>query len=319
MQFGVKISRRGLVRAGIAAAIAIVLDRPGRTAPLASELPLREIADGVYCFAGVHELMSTDNSGAICNLGVIVGAEAAAVIDTGGSIAEAKALISAVRKVTDKPLRYAVNTHMHPDHVFGNAAFRDIGATLVGHKNLPAALQARGEFYLQRFRGLLGAVMQGVEIVVPSLLVDETLELDLGGRMLQLRAWKPAHTDNDLTVFDSASGTLFTGDLVFLQHLPTIDGSLLGWMRQLDDLAAVKASRIVPGHGPAPSRWPEALKAQRQYFDILARDIRKSIKDGQPLIEAVKIAAQSESGNWALFEEFNERNATVAFAELEWE
>jgi quinoprotein relay system zinc metallohydrolase 2 len=289
------------------------------SAPIGAELALKEIAGGIYCFTGIHELMTVENEGAICNLGLIVGADAAAVIDTGGSIVEAKALIGAAKKITDKPIRYAVNTHMHPDHVFGNAAFRDIGATIAGHKNLPAALEARAEFYLQRFRGLLGEVMQGVEIVIPTLLVDETLELDLGGRVLQLRAWKPAHTDNDLTVFDSASGTLFAGDLVFLDHLPTIDGSLLGWMRQLDDLAAIKAVQIVPGHGPAPSPWPEALSAQRRYFDILARDIRKSIADGQPLSEAVKTAAQSESGNWALFEEFNERNATVAFAELEWE
>jgi quinoprotein relay system zinc metallohydrolase 2 len=294
--------------------------RPSHSAALAAELPLKEIADGVFCFSGVHELMTTENAGAICNLGVVVGADAAAVIDSGGCLIEARAMIAAVKKLTDKPLRYAINTHMHPDHVFGNAAFRDIGAAIVGHKNLPTALQARGEFYLQRFNSLLGdRVMKGVEIVAPTLLVDDMLELDLGARTLMLRAWKPAHTDNDLTVLDSASGTLFAGDLVFMQHLPTIDGSLLGWMRQLDELAAVKATQVVPGHGPAPSPWPDALKAQRQYFDILARDIRKSIKDGQPLSDAVNTAAHSESGNWALFEEFNERNATVAYAELEWE
>jgi quinoprotein relay system zinc metallohydrolase 2 len=311
----------GLAAALTCAAMPLSLGaRPGHSAPLGGELALKEIADGVYTFTGVHELMSPANGGAICNLGVIVGAEAAAVIDTGGSLAEARALIAAVSKVTDRPLRYAINTHMHPDHVFGNAAFRDIGATLAGHKNLPAALQARGEFYLQRFNSLLGdRVMRGVEIVVPTLLVNEALELDLGGRKLELRAWKPAHTDNDLTILDSTSGILFAGDLVFMQHLPTIDGSLLGWMRQLDELASIKASQLVPGHGPSPSPWPGALDAQRRYFDVLARDIRKSIAEGQPISEAVKTAAQSESGNWALFDEFNERNATVAFAELEWE
>ncbi len=289
-------------------------------APIGPDLRLKEIADGVFCFTGVHQLMTAENEGAICNLGVIVGTDAAAVIDTGGSIGEARALIAAAGKITDKPLRYALNTHMHPDHVFGNAAFRDIGATLVGHSNLPAALKARGEFYLQRFEGLMGGrVMRGVEIVTPSLLVSGSLELDLGGRTLQLRAWEPAHTDNDLTVLDITSGTLFAGDLVFLQHLPTIDGSLLGWMRQMDELSAAKATSVVPGHGPAPSLWPDALQAQRRYFDVLAADIRKSIADGVPISEAVKTAGQSERGNWDLFEEFNERNATVAYAELEWE
>lgn len=315
-----KFSRRGIGKAGFAISAAALFAFRGHAAPIGPELSLKEIADGVFCFSGAHQLMTAENEGAICNLGVIVGAEAAAVVDTGGSMIEARALIEAVRKITNKPLRYAINTHMHPDHVFGNAAFRDIGATLVGHRNLPDALQARGKFYLQRFEGLMGGrVMRGVEIVAPSLLVGETLELDLGGRTLHLRAWKPAHTDNDLTVLDSASGTLFAGDLVFMQHLPTIDGSLLGWIRQLDELTSIEAKQVVPGHGPAPSPWPDALNAQRRYFDVLTRDLRKSIASGQPLSESVKTAAQSESGNWALFEEFNERNATVAYAELEWE
>jgi quinoprotein relay system zinc metallohydrolase 2 len=320
-----KINRRTFSRAAAASFVCAAMPlsmsaRKAFSASIGPELALKEIASGVYCFSGVHELMTEENEGAICNLGVVIGADAAAVIDSGGSIIEAKALIAAVRKITDKPIRHAINTHVHPDHVFGNAAFSDIGAAIVGHKNLPAALQARGEFYLQRFEGLMGGrVMRGVEIVVPTLLVDGAFELDLGGRKLQLRAWQPAHTDNDLTVFDSASGTMFAGDLVFMQHLPTIDGSLLGWMRQLDELSAVKASQVVPGHGAAPSVWPDALKAQRQYFDVLARDIRKSIADGQSISEAVKTAAQSESGNWVQFDEFNERNATVAFAELEWE
>ena len=153
----------------------------------------------------------------------------------------------------------------------------------------------------------------------PTLLVEDRLELDLGGRVLELRAWKAAHTDNDLTVRDAATRTLFAGDLVFTGHLPTLDGSLLGWLRQMDALAAIDAARAVPGHGPAPAGWPDALDAERRYFEVLARDIREAIADGRPLSEAVKTAGQSERGNWALFDDYNERNATAAYAELEWE
>ncbi|TIT54718.1 MAG: MBL fold metallo-hydrolase, partial [Mesorhizobium sp.] len=77
--------------------------------------------------------------------------------------------------------------------------------------------------------------------------------------------------------------------------------------------------RVVPGHGPVPADWPEALTAERRYFEVLARDIRKAIADGMPLSEAVKTAGASERGKWRLFDEYNERNATAAFAELEWE
>jgi quinoprotein relay system zinc metallohydrolase 2 len=286
-----------------------------------ADFALREIADGVFAFQGVNELMHPENEGAICNLGVVVGADAVAVIDSGGSLVEARAFIDAIAEVTSKPVRYLINTHVHPDHIFGNAAFRTIGPTVVGHRNLPAALEARGAYYLQSYRNQLGdKLMEGIEIVPPTLLVDAVLELDLGGgRVLQLKAWEAAHTDNDLTVLDPTSGTLFAGDLVFMGHLPTIDGSLLGWLRQMDALAGIDAVRVVPGHGPVSSEWPEALEPERRYFEVLAGDLRKAIKEGTPLAEAVETAGRSEAQNWALFDEYNERNATTAYAELEWE
>lgn len=286
----------------------------------APSVHLVSIADGVYAFQGLHALMTPDNAGAICNVGVVVGGEAVAVIDSGGSLVEANALVTAIRATTDRPIRYLINTHMHPDHIFGNAVFKQHGATIVGHKNLPRALEARGAFYLDSYRRQLGdELMQGVAIVAPDETVETTRQIDLGGRTLELRAWAAAHTDNDLTVMDTASRTLFAGDLVFMQHLPTLDGSLLGWMRQMNELAALPASRVVPGHGPAFADWPEALTEERRYFDVLAGDLRKAIKDGVPMAQAVTTAAKSERDKWALFDDYNERNATAAYAELEWE
>ena len=317
--------RRKLVRgfACVGASAAVLpccLSHAAFAADAGKKIALNEVADGVYAFGGVNELMTQANQGAICNLGLVVGDEAAAAIDSGGSLIEAKAFLAAIEAVTDKPVRYLVNTHMHPDHIFGNAAFRNVGAVIVGHQNLPRALAARGDFYLQSYRRQIGDVlMKGVEIVPPTELVDNLLELDLGGRKLELRAWKAAHTDNDLTAYDRETRTFFAGDLVFMGHLPTLDGSLLGWMRQLDELAAVDATTVIPGHGPVPSMWPDALEAERRYFDVLAGDLRKAIADGQPLDKAVQTAGASERGNWALFDDYNQRNATAAYAELEWE
>jgi quinoprotein relay system zinc metallohydrolase 2 len=311
----------GFACVGVGAAmLPCCLGRAALAAAGNPDIALKRIADGVFAFQGVDELMTEANEGAISNLGVVVGNDAAAVIDSGGSLVEAHAFIAAIEKITARPVRYLVNTHMHPDHIFGNAAFREAGATIVGHRNLPRALEARGAFYLQSFREQVGdALMKGVEIVPPTMLVDDRLELDLGGRVLELRAWKPAHTDNDLTVLDRATRTLFAGDLVFMASLPTLDGSLLGWLRQMDELAAIDAARVVPGHGPVPADWPGALEPERRYFEALARDIRKAIADGVPLAEAVKTAGRSEQAKWALFDDYNGRNATAAFAELEWE
>ncbi|RUM96862.1 quinoprotein relay system zinc metallohydrolase 2 [Pseudaminobacter arsenicus] len=317
-------SRRQVVKGfaclGIGATLPLCCGGTWIQAVAAESFTLTEIVDGVHVFTGANELMNEANHGAICNLGIVIGDDAVAVIDSGGSIVEAGAFLAAIRGITDKPIRYLVNTHMHPDHIFGNAVFRDAGATLIGHRNLPRALAARGEFYLRSYRNQIGAtLMKGVEIIAPTMLITDRQELDLGGRKIELRAWKPAHTDNDLTVFDPATQTLFAGDLVFLEHLPTLDGSLLGWLGQMDELAAIKAAHVVPGHGTAPASWPQALQPQRHYFEALARDLRKAIEDGTPLAEAVGTAASSARSDWQLFDEYNERNATAAYAELEWE
>jgi quinoprotein relay system zinc metallohydrolase 2 len=251
---------------------------------------------------------------------LIVGSASVAVIDTGGSYAVGKALRDAIGKITDKPVRYVINTHMHPDHVLGNAAFQETGAEFVGHHKLPAALAARAESYLRNDRERIGdKAFAGTKIVLPTKLVTDTLDLDLGGRPLTLKARPTAHTDNDLTIFDSATQTFFLGDLLFSVHIPTLDGSIVGWLKLIPELMREKAARAIPGHGPKSMSWPDAILPEQRYLETIARDVRAMIKEGKTLEEAVTNAGQSERGKWQLFDEHNGMNVTAAFTELEWE
>jgi quinoprotein relay system zinc metallohydrolase 2 len=281
-------------------------------------LDVREVASGVFVHFGVNALMTAENQGATANVGFVVGHDAVAVIDTGGSLREGRRLLAAIRAVTTKPIRYVINTHAHPDHVFGNAAFLGAATIFAGHHNLPRALALRGSYYLEGFRRSMGTVLDGVELIAPQRVVETEMTLDLGNRALKLRAWATAHSDSDLTVLDDTTRTLFAGDLVFLGHVPVIDGSLRGWLVAIDALAGISAKRVVPGHGPM-AEWPAALAGERRYLERMALDVRGLIKNGTPIAQAAATAGLSEKSQWDLFEEYNARNATAAFAELEWE
>ena len=243
-------------------------------------LAVREIAPGVYAHQAPVTAMDKASGGDIGNNGFIVGDDAVAVIDTGGAPIIGERLKKAIEKITDKPIRYVINTHEHPDYTFGNVAFVAPGVTFIGHRNLPRSLAARGPHYIQTLRRDMGeALIKGVKLIPPTLLVDvgKDMHLDLGHRVLDLHAWPPGATDCDLTVFDEKTATLFAGDLLFLQHVPVIDASVLGWLKDMPRLAAISSAacrvrtwpgrrRLAAGAGCGESLSSEAHRRPARDF-----------------------------------------------------
>jgi quinoprotein relay system zinc metallohydrolase 2 len=313
-------SRRAVCGGGAAALLCCLPELRAQAALLREHpLELAEIAEGIYVSHGVHAEVAPDNLAAIANIGVIVGAERLAVIDSGGCLLWGQRLREAVRRISDLPIGYLVQTHMHPDHIFGAAAFLADRPEILGHRNLPAAVARRETYYARRLRQLLGDLADGSVFVQPTRLVETTAQLDLGGRILEVTAHRPAHTDNDLSVFDHNTGTLWAGDLLFMERIPALDGSLIGWLAEMEALRVVPARRVVPGHGPTSAEWPAALDPQRRYLERLRDEIRALLRRGGTMEQAMAEVARDEAAHWALFDDFHRRNIAAAFHELEWE
>ena len=278
-----------------------------------------EIAEGIHIRRGLDEEASAGNGDAIANAGFILGAEAVLVTDPGGSLADGANLRALIRERTALPIRYVVMSHVHPDHIFGAGAFQQDNPTFVGHAQLPQALAQRGAYYQQRLEEILGAGKAG-PVVMPTMTIDNAAELDLGGgRVVNLTAHGPAHTDNDLSLFDRRTSTLFPGDLLFVGRAPALDGSILGWLKELAALRALPAGQAVPGHGPARVNWPAGAADLEHYLRTLVEETRRAIRDNIGIEAATETVASGERGNWALFDDYNGRNVTRAYKELEWE
>lgn len=282
-------------------------------------LAVTEIASGVFVHQGAYDEISASNDGDIANIGFIVGSRCVAVIDTGGSVETGTALRRAIRAVTPLPVCYVINTHVHPDHVFGNAAFLEDQPLFIAHARMPRALATRAEHYLGTVSRALGRALPHTALVYPTRTIGADTDIELGGRVLQLHIHPTAHTDNDLTVFDVNTRTLWLGDLLFLERVPALDGSLKGWLAVLDRLRGTDAARVVPGHGPPSAPWPQALAPEERYLQALLHGTQQVLAAGGTLEEAVACVDYADKNQWVLFDGYHRRNVTAAYAELEWD
>ena len=282
-------------------------------------LAVEELAPGVYLHRGAPVSLDAPGHDDIANLGFIVGSRCVAVIDTGGSVRIGRALRATVRRHTSLPICYVINTHVHVDHVLGNEAFKEDHASFVGHAALAQAIARSRPFFLKEYARDFDAPATPAQVVGPDRLVESELTLDLGNRSLTLRAWPIAHTDCDLTVYDQKTSTLWTGDLLFIERLPALDGSLLGWIAAVDQLAAQRVKLAVPGHGPPTADAAQALARERSYLESLLEGVRRELAEGKSLQDAMLHVGRDEKPGWLLWDEVEPRNVARAYEELQWE
>jgi quinoprotein relay system zinc metallohydrolase 2 len=289
------------------------------TPVMADELKMETVGNQIYVHHGIHEDISEGYHGDICNISFIVGSKGVAVIDTGGSLKVGQQLHDAIRKVTPLPILYVINTHVHPDHIFGNAAFVQDKPQFVGHAKLADAMERRRDNYVRINNTYLGDDASGSELIKPTIAVQTSTQLDLGSRQLTVTAYPTSHTNTDITVWDSESKTLWSGDLLFIERTPSIDGDIKGWIATIDQLKNSDPSQIIAGHGTIAKDWKTALNNEQHYLNVLLSDVRASIKKGITMESTMDTAATTEKDKWVLFDIVNRRNVNNIYPALEWE
>ena len=303
----------------------------GASANGAPAAAVTQVAPGVFVHIGALEDWGPSNGGDVANTGFVVGSHCVAVIDTGGTPAVGQALRAAIEQATPLPVCYVINTHAHPDHLLGNVAFVSAGASpnrappqIIASARFSRTLATREPYYRNALQRDFGIALGPAAIIYPSLGVDSTMDIDLGDRVLTLQAWPTAHTDNDLSVYDQRTRTLFASDLLFVQHLPVLDSSLRGWVSAMAVLKRQAVATVVAGHGPVSHDWPAVMDAQGDYLNGLLQDTRAAIRTRLTIAQAidrigVAPALRGPATDWLLTDRFHRRNVTAAYAELEWE
>ncbi|HET7924278.1 MAG TPA: quinoprotein relay system zinc metallohydrolase 2 [Rhodanobacteraceae bacterium] len=289
------------------------------SAATAAPLEVREVAHGVFVHEGATLALDAPGHDDIANIGFVAGRRCVAVIDTGGSVRTGRALRESIAARTKLPVCYVINTHVHVDHVLGNAAFKADKPAFVGSATLGPAIEASRRYFVEHYPNDFDAPASGDQVIGPDTTVATTRDLDLGGRTLTLRAFPKAHTDSDMTVLVGDAGVLWTGDLLFVGRVPALDGSAKGWLAALGEIAKTHSRIVVPGHGPVSRDLAAALAPERRYLQALIDGVRKEIAEGKPIEDATGRVGASERASWQLFDTANAHNVSLVYRELEWE
>jgi glyoxylase-like metal-dependent hydrolase (beta-lactamase superfamily II) len=242
---------------------------------------VEKVAENVYCIFGQGG-----------NIGLIVTARHAVIIDDQFERL-VPGLLEAVRTVTDKPIKYLVNTHGHPDHVGGNVVLEKQVSAIIAHANVRRRMVLAQAKLDPARRGGLPELALGSEDAKER----ARLNLHLDDAEIHLLHMGPGHTDGDVIVGIPSVLVMHMGDLFFLGMLPYIDaesgGSFDGLAAQVASVASwlPEGARIIPGHGPVCGR-----KELLRYRDFL-QAVQAHVK-ANPTQDAAALAASFDGNAW---------------------
>ena len=269
---------------------------------------LRELGDG--CFA----YLQGDGSWGWSNAGLVVGDGSSLLIDTLFDLRLTQDMLDAMRPLTRvAPVQSLVNTHANGDHCYGNQLVDGaeiIASTAAAYEmsevppSMMAALNAAPGELGDLFRGFFGAFsFDGIELRLPTRTFDGRLDVEVGGRTVELIEVGPAHTRGDVIVHVPDAQTVYTGDILFIGGTPIVwAGPLSNWIAACDLMLGMDVETVVPGHGPVTDK--RGIVEVRDYLTFIEREATERFSAGLDAFEAAQdiarlMEAQSTGfGSW---------------------
>jgi glyoxylase-like metal-dependent hydrolase (beta-lactamase superfamily II) len=292
----------------------------GAALAAAEPVTAQQVADGTWFVQGEAALGSAANRNFISNAGFIVTPKGVVVIDALGSPTLAEELVAAVRRVTTQPIRYVIVTHYHADHIYGLQVLKDLGATVIAHREGLEYLNsdtAQRRLVASR-EELFPWIDERTRLVPADTWLDADTVLEIGGERLHIRHVGPAHTPEDLVVYAERSRVLFAGDVVFRGRIPYVgQADSRAWIDALSGLIALRPGLIVPGHGPVSADPVPDLELTRDYLVFLRKSMGEAAANLEPFEDAYARTDWSKFAGLPLFRAANRINAYNTYLLME--
>lgn len=309
-----ELTRRHVLTALAGTAVGSVLPAFGLEAkPLAYDLKPQPLVDGVWLIRGAQEAITRDNGGAIANIAVLDSTAGAIIIDTGPSLRYGEALASMARALTKKDIARVYITHFHPDHMFGNQAFKP--EMIASSQGVIDGIRTMGNGFADAMYYAAGDWLRGTEPVLPGTVLTGDAE-DFGNRRIRPLPMR-GHTGSDIAYFDEASGILFAGDLVFLDRAPTTPhADIERWRIALGTLGGIPHGLLVPGHGPAEP-GARGIEQTRRWLETIEPQIKDAFDKGLDIAETTALSLPAWTQSIALARYEYERSVMHLYPKLE--
>ncbi len=284
------------------------------------KLSLKKVTKNVWSIVGPLTNRTKENLGNNATFGFVVTNEGVVLIDSGGSLKGAKALHKIIKSVTNKPIRYVINSGGQDHRWFGNDYFSSLGAKIISSEAAKQDHKQRLGSQWTRAETLIGkAGMKGTKEKYADITFKDDYQFMLGKTKFEIYFRGQAHTPGDAFIWLPQSKVMFTGDIVYTERMLGIgeQSNSKSWLHVFNSMAGFKPKHLVPGHG-SPTTLDKAIKDTGNYLSFLRNSILLFIESGGGAHDISRIN-QTRFKYLKNYESLKGRNALKVYTEIEWE